>query len=78
MSIDKKLLAETSYWRLFKKNVWSGFAWAIGVTVGFAFISTVVVLILGMLGGVPLIGGFIATIVEATNSALLNRSPIGQ
>jgi len=73
--MDKKLLAETGYWRLFRKNIWSGFAWAIGVTIGFAFISTVLVFALSQAGGIPVIGNFIANIVEATQHSLLRRSP---
>lgn len=58
----------------FKQGFISGLGWSFGVTVGFAIISTILVLVLSTLGGLPLIGDWIASIVEATNNSLLKRS----
>ena len=64
------------YSKLFEKNLVSGFAWAIGVTIGFAFISSVLVILLSYAGGLPLVGNWIANVVEVTQSSLLKRTPI--
>lgn len=47
-----------------------GVATALGATVGFAIIIWLVTFVLNQLGGLPLIGEFFATIVNATNQAL--------
>jgi hypothetical protein len=71
-----KLKVYESYKLNFKHSLVSGFAWSIGVTLGFAFISTVFVSSLSAAGGLPVIGNFIAGIVEATNQALSSRNPL--
>lgn len=53
-----------------------GIGWAIGVTLGFVLISTVLVFVLQKAGGLPFIGNFIANIVDATQDQLLKRTPI--
>jgi hypothetical protein len=52
-----------------------GIGWAVGVTFGFAMVSTLIVVLLNMSGGIPVVGGFIATIIEATVSQLSSRTP---
>lgn len=64
------------YRKNFRHSMLSGFAWAIGVTLGFAFISTVLVVGFKFAGGLPLIGDFVANIMDATNESLLNRTPL--
>jgi len=59
-----------------KEGIVKGFSWSIGVTLGFAFVSTVIVFILGQAGGLPLIGHWIANIVQATQSSLGSRTPL--
>jgi hypothetical protein len=67
----------TSSWKkLFKDGVISGVGWAFGVTIGFVLVSTFLVVILKLLGGTPLIGGWIAKIVESTREQLVKRTPI--
>ncbi len=61
---------------LIKEGIIKGFFWSIGVTLGFAFVSVLLVLIFNQLGGIPLIGNFIATIVESTQESLIKRTPI--
>jgi putative flippase GtrA len=65
-----------SYKKTFKYSIVGGIGWAIGVTLGLAFVSSVVVGSLSAAGGLPLIGSFIANIVEATNEALGSRNPL--
>lgn len=67
---------KTPYSRLFNQGIVSGIGWAIGVTVGFVLISTFLVFILGKLGGLPLIGDWIADLVEATQVQLKSRTPV--
>jgi hypothetical protein len=52
-----------------------GIGWAFGVTLGFVIVSTLLVFIFKALGGLPLIGIWIASIVEATQAQLLKRTP---
>ncbi len=56
--------------QLLKDGFFSGFGWSFGVTVGFVVISIVVVNVLKMLGGLPVVGGFIANVVDATQAQL--------
>ena len=52
----------------------SGMGWAFGVTIGFVLISTVLVLLLHLLGGVPVVGKWIADIVTETQIQLSRRT----
>ena len=61
---------------LLKNSFISGVGWAFGVTFGFVIVSTLIVLSLNYLGGLPVIGSFIANIVEETQVQLLNRTPL--
>lgn len=58
---------------LFRRGFIAGLGWSLGATVGVVVISTVVVWILNILGGLPLVGNFIANIVEETQFQLLSR-----
>jgi len=59
----------------FKEGFYRGIGWSFGVTIGLVFISTIGIMLLQKLGGLPLIGNFIADLVEATNSALQFKQP---
>ncbi|RJR30394.1 hypothetical protein C4564_00240 [Candidatus Microgenomates bacterium] len=61
---DRKIIKDL------KEGVIKGFAWSIGVTIGFAFITTVVAVVLSRLDTIPVIGGFVASIVKETLRAL--------
>ena len=61
---------------LLKRGFYSGIGWAFGVTVGFVIVSTIIVMILQNLGGLPLIGSWIANIVEETQAQLTRRTPV--
>jgi hypothetical protein len=60
---------------LFKEGLYSGIGWSVGVTLGFAAVSTVIVFVLGNLGGLPIVGGFLADIVDATTAQLQVKTP---
>lgn len=60
--------------KLFKEGVVAGMGWAMGVTIGFVLLSTILVFVLKGLGGLPFIGSWIAAIVESTQEQLLRRS----
>lgn len=64
------------YNELFKEGFFAGIGWAFGVTLGFVLISTILVLVLNALGGIPLIGSWIAKIVQETQQQLSKRTPI--
>jgi len=61
---------------MFKEGLIKGIGWAFGVTIGFVIISTILVLILRALGGLPVVGGWFASIVEATMEQLTKRTPV--
>jgi len=62
------------YNELLKEGFMAGLGWAFGVTIGFVLISTIIVAILNVLGGLPIVGHFIANIVEETQIQLQNRT----
>lgn len=61
---------------LIKEGFYAGIGWAFGVTVGFVLISILIVFILRNLGGLPVIGSWIADVVEETQNQLLRRTPV--
>lgn len=74
---QKKVRKESkTHWHHFLDGVIIGFGWAIGATLGFVIISTLLVVILQKLGGLPLVGGWLASVVEATQQQLIKRTPI--
>ena len=62
------------YRQLFKEGVVAGVGWAAGVTIGFVLLSTVLVVFFNFLGGLPVIGSWIAKIVEATQEQLTQHT----
>ena len=64
------------YKELLKEGIIAGIGWSLGVTIGFVFVSTVLVFTLKQLGGIPFVGGFIANVVEETQNQLLKRTVI--
>ncbi|HJX01726.1 MAG TPA: DUF5665 domain-containing protein [Candidatus Humimicrobiaceae bacterium] len=60
----------------FKKGFFQGLGWSFGVTIGFVLLSMILILILQSLGGLPLIGKWIASVVEATQLQLMGRNPL--
>jgi len=77
LELLKKLkIAYIPYNELLKEGLFAGLGWAAGVTIGFVIISSILVIILQFLGGLPLIGTWIADIVEATQEQLIKRTPM--
>jgi hypothetical protein len=66
---------KTPYKRLFKQGIVAGLGWSIGVTIGFIILSSLTVIIVNKLGGLPLIGEWIASVVEETQIQLQGKSP---
>jgi len=60
---------------LFKQGFFAGIGWAFGVTIGFVIVSTLLVAVFQRLGGIPIIGSFLASLVEETQKQLLKRTP---
>lgn len=65
-----KVSPKEKYSIIFLKNIVGGIGWAIGATVGFALLISILGFILSQLGGLPLVGGWFARIIEVTNKAL--------
>lgn len=61
---------------LLKEGLVAGLGWAFGVTIGFVLVSSLLVITFKTLGGVPVVGVFIADVVESTQEQLLKRSII--
>lgn len=57
-----------------KDGFFTGLGWSVGVTIGFAIVSTIIINVIRAGGGLPLIGHFFASIVEVTQDALIIRS----
>lgn len=59
-----------------KEGFFKGVGWAFGVTVGFVLISTILVSLFKKAGGLPIVGDFIADVVESTQEQLQKRTPV--
>lgn len=64
--------------KIFLKNFIGGIGWIAGVTIGFTLLITIISFLLRILGGLPVIGKFFATIVVFTQKALENKNLIGK
>jgi len=62
--------------KMFLRGLIAGIGWAFGVTIGFAIISALLVTVFSSLGGLPLIGDWVASVVESTQESLLKRTPL--
>ena len=62
-----------SYNRAFFLNLVGGIGWALGMTVGFALLVSLISLIFSYLGGLPLIGNFFASIINHTLTAIESK-----
>jgi uncharacterized membrane protein YphA (DoxX/SURF4 family) len=67
---------QTSFLDRLYKGFIQGMGWSFGVTFGFTLISAFVVVMLNQAGGIPVIGGFLARVVEATVAQLNVRTPV--
>lgn len=57
----------------FLHNFIGGVAWGLGLTVGLALVTYILSLSVSAFGGLPLVGDFIANIVNSTLEALKNK-----
>ena len=62
--------------KVFVKNFIAGIAWGIGASIGLSLIFTIATTILKWIGGLPIIGNFLADVIEATVKALEIRKRI--
>ncbi len=65
-----------SYFEIAKRSFVRGIAWAFGVTVGFVLVSTIFVFVFRQIGGLPVVGGWVAEIVQSTQEQLQKRTPV--
>lgn len=56
--------------KVFLKNFVAGIAWGIGASIGLSLIFTLSTAILRWVGGLPIVGSFLADVIEATTQAL--------
>lgn len=56
-----------------KDGFFRGLGTALGLTVGFALVSTIIINIIKVGGGLPLVGSFFASIVTETQNSLQIR-----
>jgi len=59
--------------RYFYKGFMNGLGWSIGITLGFAFVSSLAVYLLSGLKTAPFIGDFVANVIVATDNSLANK-----
>lgn len=64
---------EDSKRKIIFKNFIGGIGWAAGATFGFAILLALISFILNILGGMPLVGGFFANLIEAANQAMQTK-----
>lgn len=79
VSLDKLRnlkIAYIPYNELLKEGFFAGIGWAFGVTIGFVVVSTLLVFIFSRLGGLPLVGNWIADLVQETQAQLIKRTPV--
>ncbi|MBN1169318.1 hypothetical protein JXA63_05540 [Candidatus Woesebacteria bacterium] len=76
--VEKANINGQSIKDILKNGFFSGIGWAFGATVGFTVISTILATILRAAGGLPFVGGVIASIVQATLNQLVENSPLFQ
>lgn len=75
-AIKKFTSTKDSYMSIFKHSIVSGVGWSFGVTFGFILISTILVFGFRKLGGLPVVGSWIASVVEVTQIQLESRTPV--
>lgn len=61
--------------RLFFTNFIGGIGWVLGMTVGVSLLALILSQVLTALGGLPIIGNWIAQIINVTQQALVKHSP---
>jgi hypothetical protein len=62
----------------FKTGIVGGLGWAFGVTIGFAIISVLIIVLVDRTSVTPVIGDFVTSVVEYTQQQLETRNPYFQ
>lgn len=62
----------------FINNFVGGLGWMVGATFGFTIFVLLISLLFKLLGGLPIIGDFFASLIEVTNQALETKRIIGK
>jgi len=73
---DKTEIRFRARYRDFREGFVHGVGWSFGVSIGFVLVSTLLVVVFNTLGGLPLVGKGIASIVGVTQESLLTRSVV--
>lgn len=66
-------MTKTEFFNHAKHETVKGIFWSLGATIGFALVSTIFVVLLSSINTVPIIGNFVAQVVEQTERNLENR-----
>lgn len=61
--------------RIFFVNFIGGIGWVLGMTLGVSLLVLITSSIISSLGGLPIIGGWIAKIIAVTQQALSKHNP---
>lgn len=69
----RQVLEKISLKRTFIQGLVAGVGWGLGATVGAVIILWVLSWIFSFIGGLPVIGSFLADIITATQEALMSR-----
>lgn len=59
--------------KIFFKSFIGGIGWALGASLGFTILISLLTFVFNRLGGLPIIGNLFASIIEVTNQALETR-----
>ena len=79
---DRRIVEEavkngkTSKKILFRSGLISGLGWAFGVTIGFALVATILIVLMNKATTLPWVGDTLADVIEVTQEQLLKRSII--
>lgn len=66
-------MTKKEFFKTAKTALVNGIFWAMGATLGFAIVSTILIAILSRVNTLPVIGDFVADVVEQTEKSLEGR-----
>lgn len=72
------MASQESGWQTFKQGFIQGTGWALGATFGFGVILVLLSYLLNLVGGLPLIGQILATLVDLTQRSLEVKQSLGR
>lgn len=68
--VYNNLMTKKEFWEQAKQSVVGGIFWSIGVTIGFAVVSVLLITVFSRVDTIPVIGNFVADVVEQTRWSL--------